>query len=297
MSPDPSQASPAKRPAFTLVELLVVIAIVAVVLALVLSAAQHAREAANQATCHNNLRQIGLAVHEYDTDMGYLPSAGNYITMTKAVQHPGELTTYTYWYTDGSGVVLPPSVCWLILPYLEMNDLYTSQGGIRASVVQPVNAYICPSDSSISSGPFYSDFTSNLDDFTNSHYAGSCYVFSQPVFSGIRVNASTSMPDGVSQTIIASERLKTCGSFATYWGTEGGTAGSGGIGCSFTVPGVTTQDSYAAYYPSSEVPTDGKPYSLFEIVPTSVAPIAGPAPSMPIKAGTNQTQCTPAPTA
>jgi len=61
------------RPAFTLVELLVVIAIIGILVALLLSAVQAAREAARSSQCKNNLRQIGLALHQYHDVMEMLP--------------------------------------------------------------------------------------------------------------------------------------------------------------------------------------------------------------------------------
>ena len=64
------------RRGFTLIELLVVIAIIAVLIALLLPAVQAAREAARRAQCINNLKQIGLAMHNYHTGIGTFPLGG-----------------------------------------------------------------------------------------------------------------------------------------------------------------------------------------------------------------------------
>jgi prepilin-type N-terminal cleavage/methylation domain-containing protein len=64
---------PVWAPGFTLVELLVVIAIIGILIALLLPAAQAAREAARKTQCKNNLRQIGLALHNYQSSHGVFP--------------------------------------------------------------------------------------------------------------------------------------------------------------------------------------------------------------------------------
>jgi prepilin-type N-terminal cleavage/methylation domain-containing protein len=66
---------PQLRRGFTLIELLVVIAIIAVLIALLLPAVQQAREAARKSTCKNNLKQMGLALHNFHDVQGHFPTA------------------------------------------------------------------------------------------------------------------------------------------------------------------------------------------------------------------------------
>ena len=92
------------RTAFTLIELLVVIAVIALLVALLLPAVQQAREAARRTSCKNNLKQLGIALHNYHDTHGIFPPAGYSMIPNQAIFSP---TAFVH-----------------ILPYVEQDALY-----------------------------------------------------------------------------------------------------------------------------------------------------------------------------
>src|SRR5262245_3028814 len=104
-----------RRSGFTLIELLVVIAIIAVLIALLLPAVQAAREAARRAQCTNNLKQLGLAIANYESANTVLPSGDTYGVGNGFCSSPG----------FGNGCQNTPWFV-LMLPYIEQSTLYNA---------------------------------------------------------------------------------------------------------------------------------------------------------------------------
>jgi prepilin-type N-terminal cleavage/methylation domain-containing protein/prepilin-type processing-associated H-X9-DG protein len=105
-------ANPKRLPGFTLIELLVVIAIIAVLIGLLLPAVQKVREAANRTKCQNNLKQIGLALHNFHDTFGYVPSAGC---------ADGKPLSGGPWPNSGEGT----NWSVYLLPFMEQGNIYT----------------------------------------------------------------------------------------------------------------------------------------------------------------------------
>src|SRR4029079_1317133 len=125
-----------KQSAFTLIELLVFIAIIGILVALLLPAIQAARESARKSQCSNNLKQIGLAIHQYELSYKRLPAGA-------------------IW-SNGTTKIRRGSVLFFLLPYIEEAALYNAVNVHSANLDDAVNnakiggqrvaTFTCPSD-------------------------------------------------------------------------------------------------------------------------------------------------------
>ena len=190
------------RHGFTLIELLVVIAIIAILIALLLPAVQQAREAARRSQCKNNLKQLGLALHNYHDTYGMFPMA--------VIGRPGAGWQCSVM-SNGDAVPNNDYRSWgwgtFILPFVDQAPLYNQlqPDGCRMPnsdatyngemlLRQSLPVFICPSDT----GPALNAFFQN--------YSKSNYVINERI-SNVNTNKRIrDIEDGTSNTLMLAER-------------------------------------------------------------------------------------------
>jgi prepilin-type N-terminal cleavage/methylation domain-containing protein/prepilin-type processing-associated H-X9-DG protein len=193
-----------KHHGFTLIELLVVISIIAVLIALLLPAVQSAREAARRAQCVNNLKQIGLAIHNYHSTHNVFPMS--------------DTAAWSYGYVSDWGAWSAQA---LLLGYLEGQPIYNNcnfnwvvefaQGyPINLTITNTIlNLYICPSDGLSPDPPANRQWFGNTCNYFASY--GTTTEWELPdttgVFAHLKPHGVGDITDGSSNTVAFSEGL------------------------------------------------------------------------------------------
>jgi prepilin-type N-terminal cleavage/methylation domain-containing protein/prepilin-type processing-associated H-X9-DG protein len=247
--------------AFTLVELMVVIAIIGILLSLLLPAIQNAREAARRTQCRNDMRQLSLAVTNYENQNKRYPPAGlTGAKITNLYQGPFNLRG-------------DPMMSWivLVLPFMEEVSLYRQFDRTRSVLDQasepqatPIKSLLCPSDDA--AGRFYSDATlTNGKRFAKGNYA----AFVSPThttwcdwwpggLSGTHRYSLRDILDGTSNTLLLSEvrtrenEQDQRGAWALPW------TGSSLLAFDMHDAGLTV-------FHTSDIPSSGLPYRAWSL--------------------------------
>lgn len=228
-----------RRSAFTLIELLVVIAIIGILIGLLLPAVQKVREAANRAKCQNNIKQLGIATHNYaSTYQDKLPPI--------AASYPA---------TGGN---VPGSVMYWLLPYVEQDALFRKYnampaaagaggGGTQASVTDKVPGpkyFQCPSDITNASGlgsvsgQGVTSYAGNYQLLGTATAVSPVVGLGSPAGTGVPQYTVANIPDGTSNTVLFTEKSaeSSTAAYPNVWGVV--TAANNG-GPAFAVGAVS----------------------------------------------------------
>ncbi|WP_337175287.1 DUF1559 domain-containing protein [Paludisphaera sp.] len=207
--------TPRKRAGFTLIELLVVIAIIAVLIALLLPAVQAAREAARRAQCVNNLKQLGLGLHNYISAQNCMPPLSGQMWVQGTVGQPG----WGNWPLGWAAALMP-----MMEGQALANAANYSYGADQPANYQTVTrsrvaTFICPSES-MAAGPWvaqsWTNYAANVGGpailetwsgvivpmrNTDQHGNGT------DITQGTGTVSISALTDGTSNTVAFSERL------------------------------------------------------------------------------------------
>ena len=202
---------PTGRPGFTLIELMVAVGIITIVIGLTLPAVQSARESARRASCQSNLRQIGLAIHDYSDSYNCFP-------ITHAGMLHNSLVYFGY-----------HSVHCRLLPYLDQLPIYNAinfaagtapEASVPSAVAgnaanqtalnAQISLFLCPSDG----GPL-DECGTNYRGCAGVGPMGSSWIefpdSNNGLFPPTGLVRAASVPDGLSHTAAFSERLRGSG--------------------------------------------------------------------------------------
>jgi prepilin-type N-terminal cleavage/methylation domain-containing protein len=229
---------------FTLIELLVVIAIIAILIGLLLPAVQKVREAAARMSSTNNLKQIGLACHNYHDSNGRLPLNGN-------------------------NTATPADWCWAfqLLPFVEQDNMYkaminaaggTAQGSLQNYTglsTTPVKTYLCPARGRQKTATGGGNFPNNYGAYTDYAINWNSWVNSSNNGSVVITLSNVTTQNGTSNTIFVGEARMDVNNYTQtssnnwcediYSGGYGGT-GRGANSIVKDQPGIGQNDGWGS---------------------------------------------------